>query len=308
MTYSDIPRLLSMALVWLFLLSWYFLAGHAGCLAVIALVALVTSLLTLSTTEIALSRRQTFIDACIEPRGSLGRLLRRRHLIVAAQAAKSLVLALFLVASTPTYVPRQWSLMFATVLLAGLLLPRFYGAFAGQVRERYRYVTARRWTLWSTVLLLWIESLIVLGFSGSENFMGLRWQEVIGYAAREPDIRCALLAQASSVLSAIDSLGFWSVQNLHRSLADLPQALAAGLGLLAAVALDFLRAYVFGLALIAAVARPWELWEAGRGEPAPESAGEGAGHGPRGAFPSASYPNSSEPGGPGSPGQGGSPA
>jgi len=306
-TYSDIPRLLSMALVWLVLLAWYFLAGHGGCLAVIALVALFTSLLTLSVTEIALAKRQAFIDACIEPRGSLDRLLRRRHVLVAAQAAKSLVLALFLVASTPTYVPRQWSLMFAMVLLAGLLLPRFCGAFAGQVRERYRYVTARRWTLWSTVLLLWIESLIVLGFSGSENFMGLRWQEVIGYAAREPGIRCALLAQASSVLSAMDSLGFWSVQNLHRSLADLPQALAAGLGLLATVALDFLRAYVFGLALIAAVARPWAFWEAGKGEPELESEGEEDRHDVLGSVPPAPRPNSEHPEGPGSAGPGGSP-
>jgi hypothetical protein len=306
-TYSDIPRLLSMVLVWLVLLAWHFLAGHSGCLAVIALVALLTSLLTLSNAEIALAKRQAFIDACIEPRGSLGRLLRRRYLLVAAQAAKSLGLALFLLASAPTYVSRQWSLMFAMVLLAGLLLPRFYGAFAGQVRERYRYVTARRWTLWSTVLLLWIESLVVLGFSGGENFMGLRWQEVIGYAAREPGIRCTLLAQASSVLSAMDSLGLWSVQNLHRSLADLPQALAAGLGLLAAVALDFLRAYVFGLALIAAVARPWALWEAGRGEPALESAGDRARHGALGSSPPAPRPNSSPAVGPGSPGPGGSP-
>jgi len=272
-TYSDIPRLLTMALVWLVLLTWHFLAGRSGCLTFLGLVALFTVVLTLSATEIALAKRQAFIDACLEPSGSLDRLLRRRHMLIALETAKSLGLAFFLVVSALIYAPRQWSLMFAMVLLSGLLLPRFYGAFAGQVRERYRYAAARRWTLWSTLVLLWIESLIVLFFSTGENYMGLRWQEVIGHGAREPDIQCTLVAQAAAVLSAMDTLGFWSAQNLHRSLADLPQAVAAGLGLVAAVCLDFLRAYVFALALIGAVARPWELWKAGQSGPEVKSEG-----------------------------------
>lgn len=260
MTYSDIPRLLSMALVWLILLAWHLLAGRSGCLPVIGLVALFTLVLTLSTTEIALAKRQAFIDASLESGGFLYRLFRRRYLLFALAAIKSLVLAVFLVVSALAFAPRQWSLMFAVVLLLGLLLPRFYGVFAGQVRERYRYVTARRWTLWCSVVLLWLEALIVLFLSSGENVMGLRWQEVIVHGAREPDIQCAIVAQWSAVLSAVESLGFWSVQNFQRNLADLPQALVAGFGLLASIGLAFLRAYVFSLALIGVVARPWALW------------------------------------------------
>lgn len=271
MTYSDIPRLLTMVLVWLVLLAWHFLAGRSGCLTVIGLVALFTLVLTQSATEIALTKRQAFIDACLDPGGSLARLLGRRYLLVAQEAAKSLGLAVFLVVSALTLAPRQWSLMFAVVLLLGLLLPRFYGAFAGQVRERYRYATARRWTLWCSVALLWLEALIVLFFSSGENFMGLRWQEAIVHGARGPDIQCALVAQVAALLSALDALGFWSVQNLQRNLADLPQSLVAGLGLLAAMGLAFLRAYVFSLALIGVVARPWALWRLeGRPEGRPE--------------------------------------
>ena len=262
-TYSDIPRLLTMALVWAVLLAWHFLAGQGGCVAAIVLVALLALVLLLSSSEIALARRQTFLDATLEPSGSLVRLLGHPYLLIARMAVKSLLLALFLVASALTLAPRQWSLMFAVVLLAGLLLPRFYGILAGQVRERYRYATARRWTLWSSVTLLWLEALLVLVFSGGESFSGVRWQEVIVHGARVPDIHCAWVAQLAALLSALDALGFWSVQNLQRSLADLPQVLVAGFGLAAAAALAFLRAYCFGLALVGVVARPWALWRPG---------------------------------------------
>jgi hypothetical protein len=260
LTYSDLPRLLTMVLVWLVLLAWHFLADRGGCLVAAGLVGLFALVLTLSATELALARRQAFIDACLEPGGTLRRLLGRRYLLIGVEAAKSLVLAVFLVVSALTLVPRQWSLMFAVVLLLGLLLPRFYAAFAGQVRERYRYATARRWTLWCSVLLLWLEALITLFFSSGEDYMGLRWQEAIVHGAREPAVGCAAVAQLGAVLSAVESLGFWSVQNLQRNLADLPQSLAAGFGVLASMGLAFLQAYVFSLALIGVVARPWSLW------------------------------------------------
>lgn len=260
-TYSDVPRLMTMTVVWLLLLAWHFLAGQSGCLAVVGLVALFTLVLALSATELALARRQTFIAANLVEGSSLQRWLRRPYLLAAREAVWSLILALFLVVSVLSYAPRQWSLSFAVVLLSGLLLPRFYGAFAGQVREQFRYATARRWTLWCSVLLLWLESLVVLVFTSGEEFMGLRWQEVIVHGARAPDIGCAPVAQAAAILSAVDALGFWSIQNLRRSLSDLPQALVAGLGLIAAVVLTFLRAYVFSLALIGAVARPWVFWQ-----------------------------------------------
>lgn len=265
MTYSDIPRLVTMALVWLVLLTWHLLASSSGYLTFIGVVGLFTLVLMLSATENALSRRQAFIDARLEPGGRLDRLTGLRYPLIAIEAGRSLVLAVFLVVSALTYVPRQWSLMFAAVLLAGLLLPRFYGAFAGHVRERYRYAGARRWTLWSCVLLLWLEALVVLSFSDGQNLMGLRWQEVIVHGGRGPNLQCTLVAQMAAVLSAVDSLGLWSVQNLERSLADRPQALVAGFGLLAAVGLEFLRAYAFGLALIGVVARPWTFWDPQRG-------------------------------------------
>lgn len=273
MTYSDIPRLVTMALVWLVLLTWHLLAASSGYLTFIGVVSLFTLVLVLSTTENALARRQAFVDACLEPGRRRDRLTGLRYPLIAIEAGKSLVLATFLVVSAMSYAPRQWSLMFAAVLLAGLLLPRFYGAFAGHVRERYRFAGARRWTLWSCALLLWLEGLIVLFFSDGQNVMGLRWQEVVVHAGREPHLRCALIAQAAAVLSAVDSLGPWSVQNLGRSLADLPQALVAGFGLVAAVGLDFLRAYAFGLALIGAVARPWTFWDPQREADSPSRAG-----------------------------------
>lgn len=261
MTYSDIPRLLSMMLVWLLLLGWHSVAGRASCLAIAGLVILFTLVLALSTTEIAFARRQAFIAASLEEDGSLQRWFRRPYLPLVRSSICSLLLALFLLVSVLNYAPRQWSLSFAVVLLLGLLLPRFYGALDGQVRERFRYTTARRWTLWCGVLLLWIEALVVLLFSSGEDFIGLRWQEVMAHAARASDGACAPAARAAALVSVADALGFWSIQNLHRSLSDPPQALVAGIGLIIAVVLAFLRAYVFGLALIGVVARPWVFWK-----------------------------------------------
>ncbi len=69
--------------------------------------------------------------------------------------------------------------------------PRLYAGLEGQVVERYRFATARRWTMWASVVLLWLESLVVLVFSAGDSFMGLRWQEVIAYAAVPPEVAFA---------------------------------------------------------------------------------------------------------------------
>jgi hypothetical protein len=68
----------------------------------------------------------------------------------------------------------------------------------------------------------------------------------------------------------VDALGQWSVQNLARSLADLPQALMASISLLVCIALSFLLAYAYSRALIGAVGRPWTMW---RIAPRPPDAG-----------------------------------
>jgi hypothetical protein len=260
MTYQDIPRLLTMVIVWLLLLVWYLNAYRSNCLAILGLVVLFSLILFISGTEIALKKRRMFVNECLEPHALLARWFRRRYLLVAVQLLTSVGLALFLLVSALSFAPRHWSLMFADVLLVSLLLPRFYGAFAGQLREEYRFVTARRWAMWVSTLFLWMESLIVLLFADGQSFVGLRWQEVITYGATEPDVLCAPVASIAAVITAVDALGIWAVQNLARSVHDLPQALMAAISLLVSIGLSFLLAYAYSRALIGVVGRPWTMW------------------------------------------------
>lgn len=260
MKYTDSPRLLTMTIVWLLLLVWHFNAYRSGCIATAGLVLLFTLILLLSGSELALAKRQAYLDSYLKPEGRLYLLLGQKYLLIGIEVAMAAFLALFLLVSALTYAPRQWSLMFAVMLFLVLLLPRLYGSLAGQVRERYRFAIARRWTMWVSVLLLWMESLFVLFFISGENFMGLRWQEVVAYASVQPDAGCALIARMAAISSAVDALGQWSVQNLQRSISDLPQAMMAVIGLFGAIGLGFLRAYVFSRALVGVVGRPWTMW------------------------------------------------
>ncbi|WP_295427738.1 hypothetical protein [uncultured Thiodictyon sp.] len=260
MTYADLPRLLTMTIVWLLLLTWQLNAYRSNCVATLALVVLVTLLLFVSGAELALYRRRVFLNECMEPGGLLFRWLRRRYVLLGLELLKSAGLAVFLLVSVISFSPRHWSLLFADVLLVGLLLPRFYGALSGQLREEYRFTTARRWALWVSTLLLWLESMLVLVFTVTQDYDGLRWQEVITYGATDPDVLCRPLASLAALAAAVDALGQWSIQNLARSLQDLPQALMASISLLVCAGLSLLLSYAYSRALIGAVARPWTMW------------------------------------------------
>lgn len=260
MTYSDIPRLVTMAAVWLLMLAWQFSAAHLGCPAALALLGVFTLLILLSGAETALARRRILLRECIDSGGRLHRVLRRRYVLLAVQVLKSGGLAVFLCVSVLGFTVRQWSLLFADVLLMGLLLPRFYLVFKDQVREDYRYAMARRWAVRVSTLLLWSEAMVVLLFSATQDYMGLRWQEVITYAGSAPEVRCGALRDLSVLSAAVEALGHWSVQNLARSLQDLPQALMAFVSLLASAGFALILAYAYSRALIGAVARPWAMW------------------------------------------------
>jgi hypothetical protein len=259
-TYSDIPRLLTMTIVWLLLLAWFLIADRSNCIATLGIWVVFSIIVFVSGIESALAKRRVFLTECLEPRTFLFRLLQRRYLLVAIELLTSAVLALFLMVSALSFASRHWSLMFADVLLMSLLLPRFYGALAGQLREPYRYVIARRWAMWVSTLFLWLESLLVLVFANEQNFIGLRWQEVIAYGSTGFDLPCAPVAAIASLVSALDDLGQWSVQNLARSLQDLPQAFMASASLFVYVVLSLLLAYAYSRALIGVVGRPWTMW------------------------------------------------
>lgn len=260
MTYSDIPRIFSMAAVWLLMLAWQSNAYRSNGTTTLALLVVFTLLLFAAGSEVALFQRRVFLEECLEPRGALFEASKRRRFLLGVELFKGALLALLLMVGALRFNAGHWSLLFADVLLLGLLLPRFYGTLKGQMRDEYRFTTARRWAMWVSTLLLGLQSIMILVFQAGQDVGGLRWQEAITYGAVTPDIRFAPVAAVAALVGAIDVLGEWSAQNLARSLNDMPQALMASISLVASISLSFTFAYAYSLALIGAVSRPWTMW------------------------------------------------
>ena len=99
MTYSDIPRLLTMTIFWQLLLVWYLLADRLHCGVALGLLVLLTLAQFISGAEMTLTKRRMFLDECLEPRTALFRVFQRRYLLLVLELLKSVVLSLFLMVS-----------------------------------------------------------------------------------------------------------------------------------------------------------------------------------------------------------------
>jgi hypothetical protein len=62
-------------------------------------------------------------------------------------------------------------------------------------------------TLFVSLLLLWGEAVMVLTISPSEYYVGMRWQEVVTYGVRQPDVACPLVAYAAEIYTVGLALG-----------------------------------------------------------------------------------------------------
>lgn len=260
MKYSLIPRLGTMVVVWLALLAWHLSARQVGCAPLGLYFGFLTLVLAMSGSEYGYARRRAFLNEYLIPGGWLFRLLDGRLPILARELAKSAVLAVVLLIGALMLEARQWSLLLADALVLSLVLPRFMDSVGGVIREEYRYVMARRWAIWISTLLLWSESLLVMLFSSRSDYLGLRWQEVISYAAPLPRLACSPMAELAEYAALLDTLGSWATQNLARQGQDPSQALMAWLGWLIALGLAFLFAWAYSQLIVGTLTRPWVAW------------------------------------------------
>lgn len=260
MKYSLIVRLGTMMIAWLALLAWYHYSATLSCSMVLAYFAILTVLLTMSGSEYAYARRRAFLNEYLFPGSWLFRLLDGRLLILLREAAKSALLALVLLVGTLLLETRQWSLLLADAFVLSLVLPRFMGSIGGVVRDEYRYALARRWAIWISSLLLWLESLLVMLFNPGTDYLGLRWQEVISYGAATPQLECTWLVDLSHSVALLDTLGVWAAQNVSRQAQDPSQIMMVGLGWLVALGLAFLFAWSYSQLIVGTLTRPWTTW------------------------------------------------
>ncbi len=261
MRYHIVPRLATMTTVWVLLLLWFLIGSRTGCIGALVSLVVMTAILTLSGTEIAFTRRRMFLNECLLPEGWIHRALSGNAPALVWEVVKASFLAVFLLISTLAFEPRHWSLLLADVLLLSLLLPRLYAGLHGAAREQYRWVLARRWATWISAVVLWIESMFILLYTPSQNYMGLRWQEVVAYSTAQATPSCPLVGSLARVSAVTDALGTWGIQNFWRTQTHLPDAIVSGVAVIGTAAIAFLLAWTYSRALMGVLTRPWVMWQ-----------------------------------------------
>lgn len=291
MNYAVLVRLLTMSIIWMVLLVWSLNAYRLNCWFAVLIFLVLFGTMLIAGSERALFHRRAMFEECLTREGQLFNLLYSRVLLTGKAALAAMGLALVLMAGAPLFEPRQWSLLFADLLLLTLLIPRLVNAIGAEVRPQYRYAVARQGALVVSLALLWSEAALVLAVTPPHDFSGLRWQEVMSFEVAHPEVHCALMRGFAEVYAGGQVLAIWSVQNALRAVHDPTQSVMLWVGFAALVGFPYLIALAYSRALIGVLGRPWVFWGAlagdfdGRasepGQPAVPEAGEHGG-GPAG--------------------------
>jgi hypothetical protein len=259
--YAIVVRLLTMSIVWLLLLVWFLNAYRLPCNAALGFVAALGITLLFAGTEQAYLRRRALFNECLQAEGRLFHIFYNRLFMTLREIAFAGFLALLLLMGSLAFEPRQWSLLIADILLLSLVIPRLAIAMSNAVREEYRYAMARHWALWLSVVLLWGEAVMMLYLFPPEDYIGMRWQEVVTYGVSTPDVHCAWLASAAEMYRSAQALAMWAAQNASRVMHDRTQSVMVWVGFIVLFGLTFLTALAISRAFIGVMARPWEMWK-----------------------------------------------
>jgi hypothetical protein len=269
MTYAVLIRLLTMSIVWLTMLVWFLNAYRANCATGVGIFIVLALILIVAGTERSYFHRRALFNECLHHEGRLFHIFHNRILLTVRETLYGAVLALFLMISSLLFEPRQWSLLFADLLVLTLLIPRLAIAMGNEIRDEYRFALARQWSMWISVVLLWGEAVLVLVFSPPEDYFGMRWQEVVTYGVAEPEVLCPLLKSATEVYAVGQALAIWAVQNAGRVINDPTQSVMVWVGLTTLLGFTFLVALAYSRALVGVMGRPWEMWQSFSGGAAP---------------------------------------
>ncbi len=258
--YAILIRLLTMSIVWLLLLVWFLNAYRLPCNGALGFLAALSATLLLAGTERAYFRRRALFNECLQQEGRLFRILHNRILMTLREIVFAVLLALLLLIGALAFEPRQWSLLLADVLLLSLVIPRLTLAMTNEVCDACRHALARQWALWLSVLLLWGEAVMMLFLFPPEDYIGMRWQEVVTYGVNMPDVHCAWLASAAEIYRMGQALAIWAAQNASRVSHDPTQSVMVWVGFSVMFGLTFLMALAISRAFVGVMARPWEMW------------------------------------------------
>lgn len=264
--YAVVIRLLTMTIVWMILLVWSLNAYRLNCWFAALIFLPLFGALLIAGTERALFHRRAMFEECLTQEGRLFNLLYNRVVLTGNAAVAAAGLALVLMAGSLLFEPRQWSLLFADLLLLTLLIPRLVNAIGEEVRPKYRYAVARQGALVVSLALLWSEAALVLAVTPPHDFSGLRWQEVVSFEVAHPEVQCRLMRAFGEVYAVGQALAIWSVQNAARAINDPTQSVMLWVGFAVLVGFPYLLALAYSRALIGVLGRPWVFWGAMAGD------------------------------------------
>lgn len=270
-----LPRLASMLAVWVVLLVWQLSAPHLGGPGVMLFVLLLALPVTMSGAEWAFCRRHAFRREYLSGPSWLDRLLGLGPPVVLLEAVKAVLLTLLLMMAVLSLDLRGWAVWLLDVLILAMLMPRLPGLLADAVRRTYLFSLARRWAIWFSTLLLWLEGVLGLMLEDGQHYRGLTWREALEYSMPDGSLSAQDPADALWRLQAgAEGLGAWSAAVLRSGAgptqADPTQQVAALMVVSLLVLVWLLVALAYSRALIGALARPLAVWR-----PRPRSGSKG---------------------------------
>jgi hypothetical protein len=262
MKYSMVPRLLSMFGVWLLLVIWNLSARYIGDLGNLLFLIVIAVPVAMSGVEGTFYRRHAFRNEYLLAPSWLYRLVGLEPLIVGSEVVKALLLGLLLMVGTVSLTVREWSVLFLDVFVLALLMPRVPGLLHQTVNRVYLYAMSRRWAIWFSTALLWLDSVLALTLGINNDYRGLSWAEAVAYSTSVgPGVDDgSVVGLMLRVDAGVDGLASWASYELLYGVSDLAQGLAAAMVLIGVLFVRFALAWAYSRALVGAMARPFELW------------------------------------------------
>jgi hypothetical protein len=257
--YITRSRFIGLFLPWCLLFSWQQTADRVGCLGCLLFLIPLWLSLMLAASEIALFKRQTFINQYLNPTGILAHFWRRPTLTLIWQSFKALVFSLMLLVSAVLFDPLQWLVLLADIGVMLTLIALMAGWLRRELKPHCLQLLTLHWAQCINAVLLWLSFILILFFSAHENYLGMSWEEAVRYSASRIVVACDALAVLTRINAVSEALMWWVVQNRLNELQHPLQVLIAWLAFIATYGASFVMAWAYSRALSGTLSRPWRI-------------------------------------------------
>lgn len=183
-------------------------------------------------------------------------------MILGSEIVKALLLSLLLLIGTVVLTVREWAVLLLDVIVLALLMPRVPGLLHEAVNQTYLYAMSRRWAIWFSTGLLWLDSVLVLALRTKDDYRGLDWTDAVAYStsAARSSADGGVFALMSRIDAGVDGLAIWASYQLLHGAGELAEGVAAAMVLIGVLSIWFALAWAYSRAIVGATARPLAVW------------------------------------------------